>query len=169
MCVGFYTEKGLDESLATMNGVQPSQIMENDWYWHRFLREARGGVLDEVAENVVSCSSCAVRLMIEIYAFNRVPIPGVTVSVDEYVELKLEPSTRTFMVEVPGLNTLARFNNCSSIRNVAERLQTDSGLQFFWVDLHIEIHLAYGSEMSGSWGAAEIWENSLAPWGSWVE
>lgn len=102
-------------------------------------------MLDRVAENVVSRSGCAVRLMIEIYAFNRVPTPGVTVSVDEYLELKLEPSTRTFMAEVLGSNTLVRFNNCSSIRDVAERLQTERGLQFFWVDFHIEIHLAYGS------------------------
>ena len=169
MCVGFYAEKGLDESLATMAGVQPSQIMQNDWCWHHFLREASAGVLDRVAENMVSRSGCAVRLMIEIYAFNRVPTPGVTVSVDEYLQLKLEPSTRTFMAEVPGLNTLVRFNNCSSIRDVAERLQTERGLQFFWLDFHIEIHLAYGFETSGSWGAAEIWENSLAPWRSWVE
>src|SRR5688572_20853737 len=33
MCVGFYTEKGLNKSLATMPGVQPAHIMQDDWYW----------------------------------------------------------------------------------------------------------------------------------------
>lgn len=169
ICVGFYTEKGLDKSLATMPGVQPSQIMQDDWYWHQFLRDARAGVLDPVAEDVIRRSGCAIQLMIEIYGFNSIPSPGVAVSPDEFVQLKREPPTPGYMAEVPGLKTLVRFNSCTSIKDVAESLQTDPGLRFFWVDLHIEIHLAYGSETSGTWGAAEIWQNALAPWNSWVE
>jgi hypothetical protein len=169
MCVGFYTEKGLDPSLAGMPGVQRSQIIREDWYWYQFLRHAREGLLDSVADEVVNRSGCTIRLNLEIYGFNSIPAPGIPATPDDFAQLKKEPSAPGYITEIPGLRTLLRFNNCSSIQEVAEYLQTDSGLRFFWIDFHIEVQLAYGSETAGSWGAAEIWQNALAPWSSWVQ
>lgn len=169
MYVGFYTEKGLDKSLARISEVQPTYIMQDDWYWHQFLREAREGVLDPVAEEVVRRSDCTMRLLIEIYAFNSIPCPGAAIRPDEFVQLKRVPSASSYEPEIPGGKVLAPFNSCSSVKDVAECVQTESGLRFFWVDLHIGIHLAYGSETSGTWGAAEIWQNALVPWSLWVK
>jgi len=168
MYAGFYTEKGLDRTLTGMPEVQPSYIMRDDWYWHQFLREARGGGLDPVVEEVIRRSGCPVRLLIEIYGFNRIPRPEVAALPDELVQLKRLPSASGYELEVPASTALTPFNSCRSVKDVAECLQTASDFRFFWIDLHIGIHLAYGSETSGTWAAAEIWQNALAPWSSWV-
>lgn len=170
MYVGFYTEKGLDGSLASMPGVDAALILQNDWYWHEFLTAAERGDFDEVIETLMQQSACSARLLVEIYAFNHVPTPENAVRPDESQQLVREPSASHFEVADASsvLTTLATLGSCRSIRDVAVWLKEQSALRFFWIDLHIGIQLAYGSETSGTWGAKEMWEKALAPWIFWV-
>jgi len=59
-------------------------------------------------------------------------------------------------------------NNCTNLSELAQRLERLAELDYFWVNLTIGIRLQYGTSVSGSWGAAEIWQNALEPWNPWV-
>lgn len=167
--MGFYTEKGLDKVLAGMPQVNPTLIMQDHWYWHRFLLQAKQGLLDSATEEVMSRSGCPAWLLIEVYEFNRVPTPGAAQDPDEWVALRKEAIGQGYKVEREGWKILTRLNDCATVREVAASLEAQDDLRFFWVDLHIGIRLSYGSETTGTWGASEIWQNALAPWTPWVE
>ncbi|MBI4456681.1 MAG: hypothetical protein HY644_12375 [Acidobacteria bacterium] len=153
-----------------MPGVDTALILQNDWYWHEFLTAAQRGDFDEVIETLMRQSACSAHLLVEIYAFNHVPTPENTVGPDESQQLVREPSGSHF--EVAGTSsvstTLGTLGSSRSIRDVAVWLKERPELRFFWIDLHIGIQLAYGSETSGTWGAREMWEKALAPWLRWV-
>lgn len=167
MYVGYYVEKGFDQSIAKISGVKPNLIVQSDWHWRSFLRNATNGDLDSAGEEVIRRSACPLSLLVEVYGVNSIPKPGVQERADESARFEAKSTGGEYEIVAPGRDTLRRLNGCRTPRDIAVRLE-EPDFRFFWVDLHIGISIQYGSEEAGTWGASDIWHNALAPWRPWI-
>jgi len=166
---GFYVERGLGEQLAGMAGVKKTHIMHDDWYWYDFLRQAQKGEMDSAIREVLLHSGRPVVLSLDAYGFNQVPEPDTErLPPYDWVEFVAHSQEGNFQLGQPGNEVLAQLNNCTNLSELAQRLERLAELDYFWVNLTIGIRLQYGTSVSGSWGAAEIWQNALEPWNPWV-
>ena len=165
MYVGYYAEKGFDQSISKISGVKPNLVLQADWHWRRFLQDALHGELASAAEDVIRRSASPILLLVEAYEINAMPKPGVQEKADDVVRFEMESVAGGYKVLVPGSETLRSLNECTTLKGIVVRLEQQAqDLRFFWVDVHIGISVSYGSAETGIWDASDIWHNALAPW-----
>jgi len=166
---GFYVERGLGKQLAGMPDVDPTHVMQPDWYWFEFLRHAQGGEPDSALREVLERSHCPVFVSVDLYAFNRVPSPEKDLQApDDNVEFAIRSADLGFELAEQSEGIMSRLNECANLRELAEDLDGWRDLDYCWVNLFTGIRLQYGTETTGTWGADEIWHNALEPWAPWV-
>jgi len=166
---GFYVERGLGKQLTGMAGVKKTHIMHGDWYWHDFISQAKAGDLDSAIQEVLLRSGRPVVVSMDVYGFNQVPEPDTERQLPhDWIEFVVHSQDSDFQIAQPGREILAQLNSCVSLSELAQHLETLTELDYFWLNLLIGIRLQYGTDISGTWGAAEIWHNALEPWNSWV-
>ncbi len=169
LTAGYYLEKGLGSVLRSIPEVKASNVMDDGWYWHRFMKSAAVGEAEHTVAEVAQRSGRPVVIHLAGWPFNSVP------QLDE----ELPPHDDALELVVgsgPGdvqpaelLGTLFRpLSGCTSLREIGQRFDQLEKLDFYWIDLTIGIKLKYGTPSTGEWGAPEIWRNALEPWDSWV-
>ncbi len=162
--VGYYVEKGLGRKLHKW--VHPRYIMGNDWFWHRFVSLAKEGSVEETAKEVCKSVGTSVHILIEVYAFNRVP---------EYDRQPNEPSDQVeFALRFPDFewdlfrpaqNVLAPTNESDGIRSLVQQIEDlQNDLDFYWLDWIIGVRFRYGQEDSPGWRAPDLWSRVLKFW-----
>ena len=173
---GFYVEQGLHDVLKGEPDVKPSLVMQNDWYWHKFLQHAKAGSLEPALRQLLERSECPVVVWLDAYAFNRVPeregeahlVEEDKPQHDDAIEFVVRRQDMRFELSKQANHVLSPLNNCTDLSQLAQRLETLQELHWFWINLLIGIRLRYGARSTGDWGAAEIWRNALQPWMPWV-
>jgi len=166
---GFYVEKGLGKKLAGMPDVKQNEIMQDNWYWHNFIRHAKSGEIDNALQEVLTRSQCPVVVSLNVYEFNHVPKPDTERrDPHDWIEFVVHYPNSAFQTARAGTEILRELNTVANLSQLAQRLETLNGLDYFWLNLLIGTRLQYGTFTSGTWGAAEIWHNALEPWNSWV-
>lgn len=165
---GYYVEKGLGKQLIGMPEVKQTIIMQDNWRWYEFIHQAKTEEMDATIQEVLTRSQCPVVISLNVYEFNRVPeLDTERQKPHDWVEFIVHTGN-VFELAQAGVEILAPLNTCANLRDLAQRLETLKGLEYFWLDLLIGIRLEYGTLTNGTWGAAEIWHTALAPWNSWV-
>lgn len=165
---GFYVEKGLDPDLA-LPGVQRKHLIQPDWFWHTFLKLAQKGQLDDGLKRVFMNCGSPVWVSLYAYEFNKPPAGDEErPPFHDLLQFTVRSGDLGFHVEQPSSKTLAELNSAPNLRELGRRLNVQTNLKFFWLDLLIGVRLNYGEDAPGSWGAAGIWSNALEPWASWV-
>ena len=171
-CTGFYVEKGLGKQLLDKHmQVKRGEIMQDDWYWHDFIRHARAGEYDLAVREVSTRSECPVVLSLSAYEFNNVPrFDTERREPRDRMELVVQSSDDSFGPEPAqkGVNIFTDLNGAANLRELADRLDRLKDQEWFWLNLTIGVRLHYGTASSGSWGPAEIWRDALEPWNTWV-
>lgn len=166
---GFYVEKGLGKELLGMQDVKQNLIMESDWYWYRFLQQAEDGSLGQPIKRTIDDSQCPVWLCLDAYEFNKVPkLDSDRQPSGDSIVFATSSVGTDILLSRPGKKILSQLNECRNIRELARQLSAMEDSPYFWINLVIGIHLQYGTEAIGEWGAEEIWHNALEPWSTWV-
>ena len=70
--IGFYVEQGLGTELVGLPDVKSSQIMQSNWYWHRFLGHMEDKELGGTLREVLGRSQYPMTVWVDAYEFNRV-------------------------------------------------------------------------------------------------
>jgi hypothetical protein len=166
---GFYVEKGLGSELLGMQGVKRNLIMESDWDWYRFLQRAEDGSLGQPIRRTIVNSKCPVWVCLDAYEFNKVPeVDSDRQSSSDSILFSTNSLGTNIVLSRPGEKTLSQLNECSNIQELAQQLSAMEDSPYYWINLVIGIHLQYGNEVIGEWGAEEIWHNALEPWSTWI-
>lgn len=166
---GFYVEKGLGKELKGMPDVKQNLIMESDWYWYRLLQYAEDGSLGQPIKRTIDDSQCPVWLYLETYEFNQIPkLDSDRKSPNDSIVFATNSAGTELAISRPGKKILSQLNECRNFRELARQLSAMEDSPYFWINLVIGIHLQYGNEAIGEWGAEEIWHNALEPWITWV-
>lgn len=178
---GFYVEHGLDEELKGQPDVKRSHVMQSGWYWFEFLRQAKNGALNPALRQVLERSGCPVFVWLDAYAFNRMSDrengaqtaeaddgEAYDSKADDSVEFVVRSANLQFELTKQANQVLSPLNECAKLQELAQHLEVQQELRWYWVDLLVGIRLRYGTASVGTWGAAEIWRNALEPWTSWV-
>jgi len=166
---GFYVEKGIGEQVAGVLGVKKTHCMGRSWYWHDFLRHAQAGRADAPIQTMRLNSGLPVVLHMDAYAANQVPEPDTEQQREpDQLEFEIQPGDGQLRVIHHQGVTLASLGVCIRLSVLAQALEANTELAFFWLDLYIGVRLEYGTRTQGSWDAAAIWHRVLEPWDSWV-
>jgi hypothetical protein len=114
---GFYVEKGLGQVVSNLPDVKKNLIMQDKWYWFRFLRYMENGDFDDAIRRVQEYSQCPVHLGMEAYPFNKVPDPDKErpSSQDSLDFLVSTPGTKLEIFK-PAKGVLSEFKECSDLR-----------------------------------------------------
>ncbi len=166
---GYYVEKGLGHKLLRLPGVQKRSIMQANWYWHKFIKRAEKGDVEQTIAHVSELAQADVWILIELHAFNKVPTPDKARSVPtETLEFKISfPGLEWHSVQTTQNKDLLGLNNIVSIGGLVKEIeQAKRVLDYFWADLIIGIRLSYADERG--WDASDLWRKALAPWLSFV-
>lgn len=148
---GFYVEKGLGKQLAGMPEVNRAHIMQDDWYWHQFIRHAKAGDMSRAIAEVLQRSQRPVLVLLNSYEFNHAPQPDEERHAPhDWVEFAIRSPSGDFQLAHRATRTLVPLNTCANLPDLAQRLEIMKDLDFFWLDLMIGIRLQYGSETSGN-------------------
>jgi len=163
--VGYYVEKGLGQSLHGLPGVQIKHMMRDDWYWHKFLSDASSGLIEGTAREVCNNAGTAVRTLLEVHEFNKVPEPDRERSEpSDWIEFAIQFSNFEWVLVRPGQNVLSAVNESEGISSLARQVDALRDFDFYWLDWVIGVRLCYGQEASQGWEAPDIWNKVLRMW-----
>ena len=168
---GFYVERGLGNPVLELDPrFDRKMIMQPNWFWSRFVSHAEEGELDAPLREVVERSGLPVIVSVDLweyrdaedrYRLTRGPYDNLGFAVTA-AEPSLSVQSRS-QTEV-----LQDLDECTSLGELARRLEQRSELDWIWVNLFIGVKLRYGDEASGTWRARDIWYSAMEPWEPWV-
>ncbi len=97
MYVGYYVEKGLHPDVEGMPGVDPKQIMREDWFWSRFLLEVQSDEFINAVHQVAQAAGKYLSFLLHAHEFNKVPREDQPRSEpNDVVEFRLDPTKSQF-------------------------------------------------------------------------
>lgn len=163
--VGYYVEKGLGRKLQGMPEVSNNLIMKDDWHWHKFAALAQNGEIDAIAHRVCENVQAPVHVLVEAYAFNRVPKPNEERKLpDDAVELVLNPIDVSWNLIRPGKNELRFVNEARRVAHLVSLIKDNSGLDFYWIDVVVGLCFSYGESREEGVDAETLWNLVLRHW-----
>jgi hypothetical protein len=116
-------------------------------------------------------SKCSVIVSIDTSEFNKINQPDNEITHPPYdiVRFSIRQSADSLQLLIPAKKILSNFNNCKSSSDFPGIFNDLSNLSFFWVNFNIGVILRYNSQKDGTWGASDIWHNTLEPWFPWIK
>jgi len=163
--IGYYVEKGLGRSLHGLPEVQVKHIMQDDWYWHKFVSHTKSGLIERTAKEVCNSAEISVRILIEAHEFNKVPEPDSEKSEpSDWIEFAIQFPDLKWMLVRAGQKVLAAVNESPSISSLAQQIEALRDLDFYWLDWAIAVRFRYGQEGLQGWTTPDIWNKVLKMW-----
>ncbi|MEM4723543.1 MAG: hypothetical protein QXP01_00860 [Candidatus Hadarchaeum sp.] len=162
---GYYVEKGLGQNLQGIQVVPSSHVMKDDWHWHKFVKWAQRGEIDAIAQEVCKAIQVPVHILVEAYAFNRLPHPDVESSgANDTAEFALNYPGVEWKLIQPGRKELQIVNKVTNIASLVNFIIGATDLDFYWIDLVVGARFRYGKSEEEGLDGETLWERVLRPW-----
>ena len=169
--VGFYSEKGLGQSISSVyKSAKGSRlIMQDDWHWFDLFRRLADGQFANVVKNISPQLSVPLQLrVLGGYVQDPTNFDPYTslLKRDEYI-LQWNPVSLRFDVPLskPEAHVLGELDQVSSFEQFAQQMKLLTSNAWVWVDLNfvvpLEISNPGATSDSDDWGAQELWSNFL--------
>ena len=166
--IGYYVEHGLPIGIQTMPGVKRKFIMQPDWYWYQFVKRMQDGSLDVPISQTLERTGLPLCFRLNLYS--QVPDsddPGA-VTDPEVVEFQINSEDQHLELIHKTDTEYAPLNECRTVEQLGQMLETMAVLKFPWIDFYIGVRLAYGTQETGVWDKERIWDKVLKPWVAFV-
>jgi hypothetical protein len=151
-----------------MHGVKQNLLIDQDWFWHDYVKLVEEGQIDRTAGAVLENSGCPLWIYISAYEFNKVPQDGEKRESEDSIDFVMAAGDEVFSVSHPGGRTTSVFANCSNSRDLIDVIKEHRDLDFFWLNICYGIRLKYGEGSADGWDEEMVWEKAFSLWNNYI-
>ncbi len=137
---GLHVEKGLGLLAAQFEpGLHKRhQILGNDWMWHRFMADLKGGKLGEALDESYRIGCESVRIRIDCIVVHGSGGYDPFAPKPDSTTFSVAPGSALEVISYKSTNaTLERLRGAETLRSVPECLPDANTLEWVWIDAYV--------------------------------
>ncbi len=177
--VGVHVEKGFGPTAAAMSATARDrrQIMDPDWFWHRFLDNFSSGTAESILTDAASRSGES--MLLEFAAFFW---EDPTSDFEPYDKERENYDLASFEFDGESFTCCAEDSrtpcslldelvSCTSSSKIGDSLRNLPNEDWVWVNAYIgtKCRLDSSGSIPGTWPTAMLWERLLEPFWPWFQ
>lgn len=165
MSLGFYIERGFGPEVLEVYPEKHKQVMQQDWQWHHFIKEIKTGTFVSTIPKIMEQTGLPLTIDLTLYQINQMPdVDSNKVEPWDESVFVIDDASLTMHQVKEAMKDLTPLNHVESISDLVLKADRIKGINWFWLNLYIGVHVQYGDNDTGEWGARELWTNALEPW-----
>ncbi len=178
-CLGLRLERGLGRQLAgrqwpgdpeALDLVDPLLTMQPSWFWHRFLNDTLGGLINTPLRALLERSEQPLTIELDLYRADSVPAPdrGDVWPDDHMAFAILDEGLLLHPIELARAE-LKPLSEAATLRELVLQIEGVPKLTWYWINVRIGVQVSYGApDAKDAWDAPELWHRAMEPWLPWL-